>query len=367
MIRRLLIFFTLMLAACASVNDDGDDSTGSDESRPRYTAEAGASPVGVIPDAVLRDAQRDKDLTVTIEYPTRPGPHPLIVFSHGFGGSNRGYIGLSSYWASHGYVVIKPSHADSARQVPLRDLDEVWESQTPADWRNRVRDVAFIIESLERIEQQFPELQGKIDRSRIGVGGHSYGAHTAMLAGGVRTYPGGTSYADPRVKAVIAMSPQGPSDVRGLTRESWSELRTPALFMTGTRDRGISDAETPEWRTEAFELSPAGEKWLIVLPDATHAAFTGRMERFTDAQARERGSDPADPLDPRDPDAARSRTQRPRGGRAEGAALRARASFTTIKILSLAFWDAYLRSDGAPGREQLDKAAERYGVEVKRK
>jgi len=212
------------------------------------------------------------------------------------------------------------------------------------------------------------EEMGVGDRNRMGVGGHSYGAFTAMLVGGVRTYPGGTSYADPRVKAIIAMSPQGPSDVRGLTRESWNELRTPALFMTGTRDRGISDAETPEWRQEAYALSPAGEKWLIVLPEATHAAFTGRMERFTEAQARERSvSDPADPADPRDPGTTRSRTQRPRGGRAEGAAMRARASFTTIKILSLAFWDAYLRSDGAEGREQLDKAAERYGVEVKKK
>lgn len=367
MIRRLLLFFILFLAACASVDGDREEGTsGSDESRPRYTAEAGASPVGVIPDAVVRDAQRDKDLTVTIEYPTRPGPHPLIVFSHGFGGSNRGYIGLSSYWASQGYVVIKPAHADSARQVPLRNLDEIWESQTAADWRNRVRDVTFILDSLERIEQQFPELQGKIDRSRIGVGGHSYGAHTAMLVGGARTSPGGTSYADPRVKAILAMSPQGPSDVRGLTRESWSDLRTPALFMTGTRDRGISDAETPEWRREAFELSPAGEKWLIVLPDATHASFTGQMERFTEAQARERSvSDPAEPLDPRDPGTTRSR--RPRGGRAEGAAMRMRASFSTVKILSLAFWDTYLRSDGAAGREQLDKAADRYGVEVTKK
>ncbi len=365
MIRRFLIVTLVLLAACATVDDDGEDNLASDESRPRYSPEAGTSPVGVIPDAVIRDAERDKDLTVNIEYPTRPGPHPLIIFSHGFGGSNRSYVGLSSYWASKGYVVMKPAHADSSRQPGVRELEDIWESQTPADWRNRVRDVTFLIDSLDKIEQQFPELAGKIDKSRIGVGGHSYGAHTAMLVGGARTFPGGVSYADPRVKAIIAMSPQGPSEIRGLTRESWAELRTPALFMTGTRDRGISDAETPEWRREAFELSPAGDKWLIVLPDAGHAVFTGRMERFTEAQAREeaRRGDPLDPDDPRDPQA---RTRRPRArGAAEGLAARARSSFAQIKVLSLAFWDAYLRGD-APGREQLEKAADR-GVELKRK
>ena len=372
MIRRFLLITTLaLLAACATgMDDDGEDNAASEESRPRYSSEAGPSPVGVIPDAVLRDAQRDKDLTVTIEYPTRPGPHPLVIFSHGFGGSNRAYVGLSSYWASNGYVVMKPAHADAARRPS--ELDDVWESQTATDWRNRVRDVTFLIDSLDRIEQQFPELAGKIDRNRIGVGGHSYGAYTAMLVGGVRTYPGAASYRDERVKAIIAMSPQGPSDVRGLTRESWTELRIPTLFMTGTRDRGISDAETPEWRREAFELSAAGDKWLIVLPDAGHAAFTGRMERFTEAQARDTTRrdpvDPQDPNNPRDPTEPQPRLpQRTRTrGTADRMADRARSSFGTIKILSLAFFDAYVRGD-APGKEQLEKAAERFGVEVKSK
>ena len=79
--------------------------------------------------------------------PDAPGPHPLIVFSHGFGGSSRGYVGLSSYWASHGYVVIAPSHADSVQLRKEgkagRQMDDVLKAfgSDPSLRINRVADI----------------------------------------------------------------------------------------------------------------------------------------------------------------------------------------------------------------------------------
>src|ERR1041385_257962 len=84
-----------------------------------YLPDETTYPVGSIPNAVLHDAARNKDLYMTIEYPTRGGPYPVIVFSHGFGGSNVGYTPLTEYWAGHGYIVIKPSHADSGKLGPI--------------------------------------------------------------------------------------------------------------------------------------------------------------------------------------------------------------------------------------------------------
>ena len=52
-------------------------------------------PVGSIPSATLHDPQRNKDLSMSIEYPTRGGPYPVIVFSHGYGSSSEGYISLT--------------------------------------------------------------------------------------------------------------------------------------------------------------------------------------------------------------------------------------------------------------------------------
>lgn len=322
----------------------------------RYSGnETVPSAVGVIPDVVLRDNDRNKDVVLTIEYPTRGGPHPLIVFSHGFRGSNRGYVGLSSYWAGSGYVVIRPTHADGPREVKLEDI---WSSQTPADFRNRVRDITLILDELDTLETRYPELRGKIDREKIGIGGHSYGAHTSMLAAGVRTFPGPVTYADPRVKAIVAMSPQGPSDVRGLTRESWTELRAPALFLTGTEDNGVSELETYEWRRNAYELAPAGDKWLLVIEGARHGTFTGRADAFIEAIARESAAEQA-----LRPDGTRA--VRP-PSRAAAAALHHQEMFAAARGLSLAFWDTYLKSD-AKAREALEKAGERKGLVVERK
>ena len=360
MIRRLLCLLLLAFAllSCASSPNqlDADQSP-----RSRYAGEAGESPVGVIPEGTVRDAERGKDVAISVEYPTRPGAYPLIIFSHGFGARPNAYVGLSSHWASQGYVVIRPAHTDAGR-LQLSNAERAWLDQTPADWRNRVRDITAILDGLDRLEESYPELKGKIDRAKIGVGGHSYGAFTAMLLGGARTFPGATSYADARVKAIVAMSPQGPSEMFGLTAESWKGVRLPALFMTGTMDGGISENETPEWRRQAFELAPTGDKWLVVLEGARHGSFTGgRIDSSVEAAPTmgqptigpERYPPGTIPPERRNP-------------RESAAGLRLRGTFSNIKGLSLAFWDTYLRND-AEGRTALEAAASRGGVELVKK
>lgn len=329
--------------------------------RSRYAGQAGESPVGVIPEGVVRDGERGKDVTFSVDYPTRPGPYPLVIFSHGFGATRQTYVGLSAHWASQGYVVIRPAHADSGR-LATGEVAAAWENQTTADWRNRVRDIAAIIDGLDMIEQSYPELKGKIDHTKIGVGGHSYGAFTAMLIGGARTFPGNTNYADPRVKAVVVMSPQGPSETFGLTSESWKEMRVPVLFMTGTDDRGLAENETPEWRRQAYEFSPAGDKWLVVISGARHASYTGRMDPTMEGSAR--GN-----TQPMIGDTTRQRLpeQDPRAPTREGTAgMRIRNIFGQVKAISLAFWDTYLRGD-AEGRTALEGAANRGGIELLKK
>lgn len=377
--RGLVILVVSVLAlACASgsIEDGAPRST----EQTRYSGiEIGPTPVGAIPDVIVRDNDRNKDVQVTIEYPTRGGPHPLIVFSPGFGGSHRGYIGLSSYWAANNYVVIRVNHSD--RTAKVENAEDVWANATPADWRNRVRDITFVLDSIESLTQRFPELSGKIDATKIGVAGHSYGAHTAMLVGGVRTFPGGVSYADPRVKAVVALSPQGPSDVRGFTRESWTELRGPALFMTGTLDQGTTELETPEWRGEAFRLSPAGDKWLVTVEGVGHATFSGGLRGMIETVARERRDENVPRLpEPRDPDELPIPTpgsNRPREperagsplsqrSRTERLAIRQQELLGIVRGVALSFFDTYLRGEAA-GREALEKTGERKGVVVEKK
>jgi predicted dienelactone hydrolase len=357
MIRRLIAIGALALAACATdANKTSVSGAAETEaaSRSRYTSDPGPTPVGAIPDAALRDPQRDREILLNIDYPTRGGPHPLLIWSHAGGGSNRAYTGLSSHWAGYGYVVIRPAHGDSP------------ENEEPAAevWRNRVRDVTFVLDSLDALEQKYPELQGKIDRSRIGVGGHARGAVTAMQLGGLQMFPGPVSSADARVKAIVAMSPPGPRESWGIRTESFAAIKVPALFITGTLDKGSRDDETPEWRRQAFDLAPEGDKWLMVIQGARMATFTGRLDSFVEEASRTR--DPV-PLDPRaDPREVEQERQRRANSRGIAAGQQERALFGIAKSLSLAFWDAYLMND-ATGREHLDRVTTWSTVEAKKK
>ena len=120
-------------------------------------------------------------------------------------------------------------------------MEAIWDQQREPQWRDRVLDVKLVLDSLDEIERQFPELRGKMDHNRIGVGGHSYGAFTAMLISGAQTFSNPPlSLADSRVRAAVVMSPEGTAANRGLTEQSWTDVRIPVMYMTGSLDRGAT-------------------------------------------------------------------------------------------------------------------------------
>lgn len=357
MIRRFIVLVVSSFAALSCAHTPSDVATQVRTGEfSRYSGGlADSFPVGAIPDALLRDNERNRDLRLNIEYPVRPeGVRPLIVFSPAFRLTNRDYVGLSSFWASHGYVVIRASHADAGAEV----------DQTPTDLRNRVRDITYILDSLPRLAQQYPELEGKIDATKIAVAGHGHGTLVAMALGGAQTFPGAVRHADARVKAVVAYSPPGPG-MRGLTRESWTSLAVPALFVTGTADQGLEESETPESRLEAFALAPAGDKWLVVLQGARHGTFTGRFDNILDTAARERARAPDREVDGTQID-GRGVRGREQISRSESIAFRQQDLFHLGRGLSLAFLDSYLRAETA-ARTALEGAGSRAGVTLERK
>src|SRR5213593_1558341 len=361
MMRRVLPFL-FFAAACSSSTPNQPATAPVTLTVGNYSADMGPSPVGVIPAATLHDTQRNKDVEISIEYPTRGGSFPIIVFSHGYGSSDRGYEPLVSYWTSNGYVCIRPSHADAgllretpreapvirrgtqqqAQVVPIPQrnaMEEIWDREREPQWQNRVADVKLVLDSLDDLELRFPELKGKMDHGKIGVGGHSYGAFTALLIAGMN----GT-FADPRVRAVLAMSPPGPSPDRGITAQSFAIVKIPVMFMTGTNDRGANESEDANWRKQAFDDSPPGDKYFVLIDSARHSSFTGQIGFFDST-----------PMNvPRTTTDAYGRPvqvpeQQPRGALVFG---NDRRIFQIVKITSLAFWDAYLKSDST-ARELL--------------
>jgi predicted dienelactone hydrolase len=200
---------------------------------------------------------------VRVTYPKGDAPAPVLVFSHGLYGSKDGYQVLARFWASHGYAVIQPTHPDS--------LKEGFKGQAEAmqAWDERPKQISQVIDALATIEEKTGT---KLDRERIGVGGHSFGAHTSMLVGGAVAYPGllskGTSFRDPRVKATLLISPQG---VGGIFRnDSWKEYPVPALVITGSLDTSPINDTKPENRLDPYNLGPAGKMHLVWIEGAHH-------------------------------------------------------------------------------------------------
>jgi len=223
---------------------------------------------------VLHDTARNKEIPLKIYYPDGRGPFPVIIFSHGALASKDCYSELGKYWASFGYVSIHPSHSDSIADNGFRGtLHEA--ISDPEAWQNRPKDISFVIDSLPQLGRLAPELHGKLDRHRIGVGGHSFGAYTSELIGGVRiTIPGEdkpASFADKRVSAILLLSPQGEGRM-GLTAHSWDNLHLPMLLMYGSRDFGAW-GEPAVWRSEPYIKAPSGHKYEVELVGGTHMGF----------------------------------------------------------------------------------------------
>ncbi len=385
-----------LLAACSS---GGRPTRGVEVTHmPAGTAKylPGESPfaVGAIPDARLHDPQRDKDVTMAVEYPTRGGPYPVIVFSHAYGSSKDAYAALTEYWVGHGYICIRPSHADAGaireafmpqletgrergrqgrnrtggaevrREPPQPAPEARWQAQTPGDWMSRARDIGFIIDSIGDLEQKYPELAGKVDRTRVGVGGDNYGAFTAMLVAGMTSFKSRPPLhpVDNRVRAALAMSPQGVSDALGLTPESWRDVRIPVMFMTGTLDRGLGENGDPKWRREPFAYSPAGDKYFLSFAGASQRTFAGGVGPISDAEiyrARPQTDVYGNPINTPPPTSRSSPIMNA-----------SRRIFGSIEMASVAFWDAYLKND-SNAREYLNdpalKSLNGGGVVVERK
>lgn len=117
-------------------------------------------------------------------------------------------------------------------------------------------------------------LAGKIDADHVGVGGHSIEAFTAdAIAGALVDLPGhpGASLADPRVKAVLLLSPQGPGEF-GLISRSWDNGKLRPLRVTGSLDSG-ANRQSPEEREIPFERAQPGDKYQVFIQGANHGSF----------------------------------------------------------------------------------------------
>src|SRR5688572_15177973 len=65
-----------------------------------------------------KDSKRDRVVPVKVYFPeTRSKPLPVIIFSHGLGGTREAYEYLGRAWAGNGFVSVHLQHAGSDDSV----------------------------------------------------------------------------------------------------------------------------------------------------------------------------------------------------------------------------------------------------------
>ena len=222
---------------------------------------------------VLPAPGRGDDLAVRVSAPATGHHLPVIVFSHGFGESLGGYAPLVDFWTAQGFAVVQPTHLDSRTLNVAPD-----DPRYPEIWRFRVEDLTRVLDELDHIEKAVPGLAGRLDRDRIAVAGHSWGAQTASMLLGARVVDG-PDRSDPRIKAgvLLAVPGTGGADLTPFAAEHFSFMHpdftgmtTPTLVVAGDKDQSALTVRGPEWFTDAYFLSP-GTKSLLTLFGAEHS------------------------------------------------------------------------------------------------
>ncbi len=192
--------------------------------------------------AALRNASHDDNLRITVWYPAAPGaveapldigppgkplftpgsaapdaafedarPRPVILLSHGFGGTARIMAWFGTALARHGYVVVAVDHPGNNGRDPMTIAGAVLSWERPGD-------LAVALEKVKSDSSLGPHL----DLNRLGAAGFSAGGFTI---------PGRSRRARRlRPLSQILRRASGRRDLRAAERVSVPALRGGSVF-----------------------------------------------------------------------------------------------------------------------------------------
>jgi predicted dienelactone hydrolase len=262
------------------------------------------------------DSTRGRTLVTAIWYPTSDGaagstseissatpatsggPHPLILFSHGWKGYNRQASFLTAEWARHGFVVAAPSHQYDTGA----DYDPSYDAEMQFD---RPADIRFVVDQMLSLNQDASSfLYGMTDANAIGMSGHSFGGHTTMMIAGAPAnldhlaeycqsapacdficclqdqiqalFPGQRviDESDTRMKAALPMAPDG---YPWLQADGMARIKIPIMIMAGAQDTMAPLATEQEPMYEGI----LSTKYLLVLENGDHMPFADMCSQLS--------------------------------------------------------------------------------------
>jgi predicted dienelactone hydrolase len=200
------------------------------------------------------------------------GPFPLVAFSHGFGGCGIQSVFFTEEVARRGYVVVAPDHRDALCGVDgtgsLRFIKtdetfsrpERWNESTQIDRKDDLQlAIQWVLDSAE--------FGRSIDRSSIGLVGHSLGGYTVLGVAG-----GWTSWKDDRVRAVLVFSPYV---APFLVQQRLASVNVPLMYQGAGRDRLITAAALRGDHGAYGASNPP--KYYVQLAGGTHFVWTNLL------------------------------------------------------------------------------------------
>lgn len=241
------------------------------------------------------------------------GVYPVIFWSHGLGGTRDGAGFISRFVASHGYIIVHLQHigTDSVLWAGMQGhpWDNIRKAHIPRKAvLQRYRDVPFALDQIRAMVAD-----GRLtnaDLTHLGMSGHSFGALTTQIIAGQRIQKGSRHYClhQPDFSAGILYSPvpgrHDPKDPGFV----YGGIRMPLLHLTGTDDESPLEGFGYERRLQVSEHAGRSDQHLVIIRDGDHMVFNGSRGGLKENPQRTRHED-------------------------------------IIKILSLAWWDGYLKGD----------------------
>jgi predicted dienelactone hydrolase len=187
--------------------------------------------------------------------PVRQGRFPVVIFSHGNGGSRHQNTFWCDYLASHGYIVVSADHTGNARMTIIDGKPVLFQaSERNNSAKDRPRDVSFLLDQMIAWDRGGDKrLAGRIDTARAAAAGMSFGSFTSHWVADL----------DPRFKAIVAMSG---------APETHTNLTVPTLRMLGTEDRTLGERGNKMIRDR--HAAHTGPAFLIEMKDGGHYSFT---------------------------------------------------------------------------------------------
>lgn len=204
----------------------------------------------------------NRELKATIWYPEGfAGPHPLVIYSHGFMSTRTGGRYMAAGLASRGYVVVAADYPLTYRFAPggpaVQDV-----IQQPGD-------VSFLIDATMQLSSDVRPF-GAIDSDRIGAFGVSLGGLTATLAG---YHP---RWRDPRIAAVASVA--GLSFM--FTQAFFTNGQAPFLMVGSSLDAVVEYAANA---ADIPERVPGSV--LVTIAGGSHVGYADMAEPFMRAVA----------------------------------------------------------------------------------